>query len=464
MWYSKFFFVNNKEFFKKTACYYFLRTLTMSTITKKNIDPLKELTLIEVEQSLELHGELALSGAKNAVLVIMASLILTKGKSILRNVPNSTDVHQMIWLLQDLGASVFFYPEKKILEIDATSIKNYKVVPEIMKKTRASVLVMGPLLVRFSRAEIALPGGCLIGKRPIDFHIKNFTKMGVVCEVNGDFLCAYVTTLKATRLVLEYPSIGATENLLMAAVMTPGVTHIINAALEPEVLDLIHVLKKMGAKVTIFPPSSLYIEGVSHLSAIDHEVIVDRLEAGCLLLAAAITGGTLSLPQARAEDLDVFLLKLEEMGHVIEREVNQPGIKLIATKSPQAVSLRTAPYPGFPTDLQAPMMAILSLARGVSVIHETVFENRFLQVRELQKMGAQIRIKGDYAHITGVDRLYGTSVIATDIRASCSLVLAGLAAKGKTVIAGVHHWQRGYDALEKKLRMLGAKIELKSAD
>lgn len=434
------------------------------TIANKNIDPTKELTLIQVEQSLGLHGELTLSGAKNAVLVIMASLILTEGKSILTNVPDSTDVHQMIYLLKDLGATVFFCTEKKILEIDTRSIKSYKVSPEIMKKMRASVLVMGPLLARFSRADIALPGGCLIGERPIDFHIKNFTKMGVICEVNGDFLCAHVKMLKAARLVLEYPSIGTTENLLMAAVLTPGTTLIVNAALEPEVLDLIKVLQKMGAIISILPPAIIEIKGVSHLSPIEHEIIVDRLEAGCLLLAAAITGGSLTLPTLRCNDLDVFLLKLEEMGHIIHRGVDELGIRFIATKTPQAISFRTAPYPGFPTDLQAPMMAVLCLALGTSIIHETVFENRFLQVRELQKMGAQIRVKGDYAYITGVDQLYGTSVIATDIRASCALVLAALAAKGRTTIAGIHHWQRGYDALEKKLSFLGAKIILKPTD
>ncbi len=417
---------------------------------------------IVVEQSLGLRGEVSLVGAKNSVLVIMASLILTDGKSILTNVPNSHDVLQMISLLEDLGAEVAFYPEKNLLVVNTATINSYRVKPEIMKKMRASILVMGPLLARFSRAQIALPGGCLIGERPIDFHLKNFEKMGVGMEVDGEFLTAHAPELQATTLVLEYPSVGATENLLMAATLTKGTTRILNAALEPEVLDLIVILQKMGAQISILPPATIEIQGVTSLRPVEHGIMFDRLEAGSLLLAVAITGGEIYLPQADATVLDVFLGKLQEMGHSVERGAQGQGIRLKATTSPRAVSFRTSPYPGFPTDLQAPMMAAQCLAQGTSVIHETVFENRFLHVRELQKMGAQIKIDGDRVRVYGVEELYGTLVIASDIRASCALVIAGLAAKGRTVMTGIHHWKRGYQALDQKLAHLGAKILLKT--
>lgn len=419
---------------------------------------------IIVEQSPNLQGECKLVGAKNAVLVIIASLILTEGKSILKNVPKSDDVLQMIALLEDLGAHIFFDYAANILFVDTSTIQNNKVRPEIMKKMRASILVMGPLLARFGKANIALPGGCLLGKRPIDFHLKNFIKMGTTVEQDGEFITASTPGLKATKIVLEYPSVGATENLLMAATTTKGTTQIVNAALEPEVLDLIEALKKMGARINITAPANIFIEGVEKLNPIEHTIINDRLEVGTLLLATAITGGTITLPDANANHLETFLLMLEEMGHIIKTGPGDIGITLSATKSPKAVSFRTSPYPGFPTDLQAPMMATLCLAEGKSVIHETVFENRFLHIRELQKMGAQITLDGDRATVSGVEELFGTSVIATDIRASCALVIAGLAAKGTTIMTGVNHWTRGYENLEKKLATLGARIKLKTTD
>jgi UDP-N-acetylglucosamine 1-carboxyvinyltransferase len=437
---------------------------TYSQSSVQQIHQFDEAAAFWVEKSLPLQGQVDLVGAKNAVLVIMASLILTEGRSILKNVPCSADVLQMIALLKDLGAEVILYPERNIVEIETSFIRNYRVGIELMKKMRASVLVMGPLLARFSKAYIAMPGGCLIGARPIDFHIKNFTKFGVELTAEQEFLSASVKECKPATIVLEYPSVGATENILMMATLIKGTTRIVNAALEPEVMDLISVLKKMGACIEVLPPATIEIQGVTSLKPIEHTVMVDRLEAGGLLLAAAITGGQIYLPEACSYHLEVFLEKLEEMGHSIDRGPAGRGIKLIATKEPKAVSFRTAPYPGFPTDLQAPMMAALCLAEGKSIIHETVFENRLLHVRELQKMGAQIAIEGDRAYVTGVDELYGTSVIATDIRASCALVLAGLAAKGTTIVTGLQHWRRGYEALEKKLAVLGALIELKTGN
>lgn len=415
---------------------------------------------IVIEQSTGLHGTVHLYGAKNAVLVIIASLLLTKGKSRLTNVPASDDVLNMIQLLENLGAQIFFYPDEHLLEVDTSTVTKWQVNPEIMKKMRASILVMGPLLARFGRADIAAPGGCVIGSRPIDYHLKNFKKMGVTLDEAGDYISARADLLHAHRIVLEYPSVGATENILMAATLTPGITTIINAALEPEVMDLIAVLAKMGAKISIEAPATVHIEGVGALQPIEHAIIADRLEAGALLLAAAITGGTIAIPQALAYTMDVFLLKLEEMGHEILVGPGGLGVTLKATKEPKAVSFKTGPYPSFPTDLQAPMMAALTLAQGTSIVEETVFENRLVHVRELQKMGAQIKVEHNKATITGIDHLYGASVIACDIRASCALVLAGLVAQGSTIMTGIHHWTRGYDGLENKLSLLGGSIKM----
>ncbi len=419
-----------------------------------------EAPYLEVHQSLGLEGQASLSGAKNAVLVIMTSLILSRGVSVVRNVPASDDVFQMITLLESLGAVVIFDEEANILEVDTKNLDGYRVKPEIMKKMRASVLVMGPLLARFGKVELALPGGDVIGERPVDYHIKNFEKMGVSVEQHGDILTACVQHLQHRNLLLEYPSVGATENIMMLAVLTSGTTRIINAALEPEVFDLIESLKKMGARISIETPATIVIDGVEHLSPANHTVMFDRMEASALILAGAITGGYVHVPQAPAHDMGLFLMKMQEMGHTILIGKDGVGVKIKATKTPRAVSLRTAPYPGFPTDMQAPFMAALTLAQGVSTVKETVWENRLTHARELDKMGAQIEIHYDTATIRGVEELYGTHVIASDIRASCCLALAGLAAKGYTTISGVYHWKRGYQSLEGKLRALGASITL----
>jgi len=413
---------------------------------------------IIIEQSHALHGTVDLAGAKNAVLVVMASLILTDGKSVLTNVPANDDVWQMIKLLRDLGAEVTFDPEIHRLEVDTRLITKFSVRSEVMKRMRASVLVMGPLLARFGRSDIALPGGCVIGSRPIDYHINGFKRMGVEVDLEGEYLTAHADNLKANKIVLEYPSVGATENIMMAATLTKGTTRIVNAALEPEVFDLIHILKKMGAHIEIEPPATIVIEGVEMLQPVEHAVIFDRLEAGSMLLAAAMTGGSIELPQAPAFAMDMFLLKLEEMGHQITVGADGIGVSLRATRSPRAVSFKTAPYPGFPTDLQAPMLAAQCVASGSSTIYETVYENRLLHVLELQKMGAQIKIEYNKATVMGVEKLYGASVIATDIRASCALVLAGLVANGMTRMSGINHLARGYEQMPQKLQKLGAHI------
>lgn len=415
--------------------------------------------ILRIDHSGALRGKVEVAGAKNAVLVIIASLLLPRGKSVLTNVPCSDDVGQMMQLLTALGAEVTFDKETHTLTADTSMVCRSAVSAELMKKMRASVLVMGPLLALMRKAEIALPGGCVIGSRPIDLHLKNFKKMGASITMDGESLTASAPALHATTLVLDYPSVGATENILMAAVLTQGVTRIINAAIEPEVMDLVAILKKMGARISVEAPATMSVEGVTELKPVQHEIMPDRLEAGSILLAAAITGGDVEVVNAHAYDMDVFLLKLEEMGHTVIVGEGGRGVRLCATKTPKAVSFKTSPYPGFPTDLQAPTMAALCLAEGVSVIEELVFENRLVHVRELQKMGAQISVEGHKATITGVDALFGANVIASDIRASCALVLAGLVAKGVTHMSGIHHWKRGYDALELKLQALGGRVE-----
>lgn len=420
-------------------------------------------SFFEIQKSQPLNGTTHVAGAKNAVLTIIASLILTHGKSTLRNVPNLSDVHQMIRLLSELGAEVEFNTETNVLTVDTTNLNKYQVNPEIMNKMRASILVMGPLLARFQKANVALPGGCVLGKRPIDFHLKGFEKMGVFTEEYENFLSAFVSPHafqdQDRRILFEYPSVGATENIMMFATMLPGTTTIVNAAIEPEVLDLIDVLQKMGARVECGHGLFITITGVGELKPVEHTIIPDRIEAGSLLLAAAITGGQIHIPNARPDHMDMFLEKLREMGHTIQTD---NGIFFKATNRPRAVNFKTQPYPGFPTDLQAPMIAALCLANGTSEIEETVFDNRLTHTQELQKMGAQITVQNNKAIIRGVEALYGCEVIATDIRASCALVLAGFAAQGSTKMTGLHHWKRGYDNLEHKLSGLGGSIALRA--
>lgn len=426
---------------------------------------MEELAALYIEQSPPLHGNVTLSGAKNAVLVSIASLILTTGKSILKNVPCSADVAQMIELMKILGAQIFFDTTLNELHVDATHITGAQVPADLMDKMRASVLVMGPLLARFGHADITLPGGCLIGERPIDFHLRSFEKMGVHIEQDNTLVKTYTPHgMQPARIVLPYPSVGATENIIMAAALTHGTTTIVNAALEPEVLDLIALLKKMGACIEIMPPAVVVVTGVSSLQPVEYAIMPDRLEAGGLLLAAAMTKGSITIANCDWQSMEVFLEILNHMGHQVMCDASGFGVSLKATHEPIGVkSIKTGPYPGFPTDLQAPTMAALSLARGKSVVYETVFENRLLHVRELVKLGAQITVDGHKATIIGVDTLYGTSVIATDIRASCALVLAGLVAQGTTIMNGLHHWRRGYDNLDTKLVALGARLQLKTS-
>lgn len=413
---------------------------------------------ILVKKSVPLTGEVLVSGAKNAALPIMASLVLTSGISILKNVPHLTDIESMVCLLEELGAVVYADYKTGTLKIDTTQVNRWQVSENVMQKTRASIVILGPLLARFNCADIAFPGGDAIGARPIDYHLKNFKKMGADVSKTLNLISLKAEKLKAQRFVLDYPSVGATQNILMAAVLVPGISYIVNAAFEPEVMDLINVLRKMGAQISLEYPATFKIIGVEKLYPVEYEIMTDRLEAGALLIAAAITGGDITLPNACAQDMELFLMKLEEMGHevIIEQPV---GIRLIASKNPQAVSFKTAPYPGIATDLQPLIMIAQATAKGKCEAIETVFENRFLHVPYLQLMGAQMQVQGSHkALVTGVLQLQGAVVVATDIRASCALVLAGLIAEGSTMVYGVSHWRRGYESLDQKLRFLGAEI------
>lgn len=407
-----------------------------------------------------LQGTVELAGAKNAVLPIIISMILTSGVSRIRRVPASQDVYVLIDMLSGLGARVTFDEEMHELVVDTTDLFAQKIPSEIMQKMRASVLAMGPLLARFGWSELAFPGGDAIGARPIDFHLRAFAAMGAEIENGTDQVKVMAKELVPQRFILDYPSVGATENILMAAVLVPGQSQIVNAALEPEVFDLITVLRKMGAKIDFAFPATIIVHGVKVLHPVEHDVIFDRLEAGTFLLAAAVTGGEITIPGIEFSTIELFVKKLRDMGHKIIPGVNGYGVSIKSTNRPIATTFKTMPFPGFPTDLQAPTTAALCYANGVSVITETVFENRMHHVGELVKMGAQITVSGSVATITGVDRLFGTAVAANDIRVAAALVLAGLRAEGETTISGVHHLERGYDALDEKLRALGACIKI----
>lgn len=415
---------------------------------------------IRVQQSLPLEGNIHLSGAKNSSLAIIASLVLTKGVSVLKNVPASHDILQMIRLIEQLGAETTFDIENNILVVDTTHADGFYVPSAITTTFRASVLILGPLLARHKKASFGFPGGCSIGARPIDYHIKNLEKMGVTFTYHEDYIEAHAEQLHARKLLLEYQSMGATKNLMMVASLTAGTTRICNAAFEPEVFDFIEVLKKMGAQISFEAPSTIVIQGVEKLEPVEHTIMFDRLEAGALLLAGAITAGHIHIPEAPAHTMELFLMKLQEMGHHIIIGDHEQGVTIKGTKKTRAVSIKTAPHPCFPTDLQAPIMTALTLCHGTSKVQETVFENRFGHIQELAKLGAHITLSHGVATIHGVDQLQGTIVEAPDIRASCALVLAGLAANGTTIVQNIHHWKRGYESLELKLQMLGASIEL----
>jgi UDP-N-acetylglucosamine 1-carboxyvinyltransferase len=413
---------------------------------------------IEIEGGVPLKGEVEVSGSKNATLPQIAAALLAPGRSVFRNVPELADIRTMGRLLSHMGAKVARDSETggHTLQIDAADLPRPEAPYELVKTMRASVLVLGPLVARMGRARVSLPGGCAIGARPIDQHLKGLAALGAHIELAHGYVEATARRLRGAQFVFDLPTVTGTENLLMAAALADGRTVLENCAREPEVGALASVLTRMGARIEGAGTSTISVEGVRELRPADVEVIPDRIEAGTLLAAALITGGDVLVRRARAEDMDALLVKLREAGAKIAAE--RDGLRLRAPAKPDAVDFVTAPFPGFPTDLQAQLMACMTVARGASRVVETVFENRFMHVQELSRMGAEIHVDGHTAVVKGTDKLSGAPVMATDLRASASLVLAGLRAEGVTTVHRVYHLDRGYESLEKKLRFLGARV------
>jgi UDP-N-acetylglucosamine 1-carboxyvinyltransferase len=403
-----------------------------------------------------LEGEIAVSGAKNAALPIMCAALLTARPLALSNVPRLMDIATMAKLLAQMGVQVE-RPSPNEFSLQAQDIKDPTASYELVKTMRASVLVLGPLLARCGRARVSLPGGCAIGMRPVDQHVKGLQAMGAHITIEHGYMHAAAERLKGARIVMDMVTVTGTENLMMAAVLAEGTTLLENAAREPEVVDLARCLGTMGAKIEGAGSSVIRIEGVAALGGAAHRVMPDRIEAGTYLAAAAACGGKVRLTGAAPDSLDASLEKLREAGAVINSHTDSVEIEM--ARRPSAVSVRTAPYPGFATDMQAQFMALATVARGTAVITETIFENRFMHALELQRLGADIAIQGNSAVVKGVERLQGASVMATDLRASAGLVIAGLVADGQTLIERIYHLDRGYETLEKKLGALGARIE-----
>ncbi len=410
-----------------------------------------------IEGGRRLCGEVPISGAKNAALPILAATLLSETPVALGNIPHLRDITTMLELLGGMGVK-FLVDEKMVIEADASHIHSPLAPYELVKTMRASILVLGPLLARFGEAVVSLPGGCAIGARPVDLHLKGLTAMGAEIQVENGYIHATAKRLNGSRLVLDQVTVTGTENLLMAAVLAQGKTIIENAAREPEVTDLAIFLNQMGAKIRGIGTDVLEIEGVEALgkTGLHYEVQPDRIETGTYLTAAAITQGRVKTTQTRPDLLDSVLDKLREAG--AEIETGSDWIELDMPKRPRAVSLRTAPYPAFPTDMQAQLMALNSISQGVGVITETIFENRFMHVLELRRLGADITIEGNTAICRGVEKLQGAPIMATDLRASASLVLAALAAQGETIVDRIYHIDRGYEQIEEKLAQLGAVI------
>lgn len=403
-----------------------------------------------------LTGEIRISGAKNAALPILAATLLTDGPVTVGNIPHLHDVTTTMELLGRMGVELVVDETMKI-EVDASSIREFYAPYELVKTMRASILVLGPLLSRHGEALVSLPGGCAIGSRPVNLHIHGLAKMGADIEVEGGFIRARAKRLKGTRLVMDLVTVTGTENLMMAATLAQGTSVIENAAREPEVVDLANCLISMGARIEGAGTDTITIEGVDSLTGTHYDVLPDRIESGTFLVAAAITGGSVKIKDTRPAMLDAILEKLEEVGATLE--VGEDWIKLDMTgRRPSAVSVRTSPYPAFPTDMQAQFTALNVVAEGTGVISETVFENRFMHVHELQRMGADIRLEGNTAVTQGVEQLTAAPVMATDLRASASLVLAGLVAEGDTIVDRIYHIDRGYEGIEEKLAKLGARI------
>lgn len=410
-----------------------------------------------------LVGAVKTSGAKNAVLPIIAASILGTTPSHLDEVPMLEDVHTISEVLKCLGLAVECSPEKNVLDIDSTEITSYEAPYELVRTMRASFLVMGPLLARIGKARISMPGGCAIGARPIDIHLKGFEALGVKIEQGHGYIEASAPEgLKGTSIYFDFPSVGATENIMMAASLAEGTTILENAAEEPEIVDLANYLNKMGAKIRGAGTDTIRIEGVDKLHGADYTIIPDRIEAGTYMIAAAMTGGDVVVENVLPEHQKPLIAKLREAGAVVEEDIDK--VRVIGKNPLKAVSIKTLPYPGFPTDMQAQMMAMMVIAEGRSKVTETVFENRFMHVVELNRMGAQISTEGRSAVIDGPCKLTGCDVRATDLRAGAAMILAGLVAEGTTRIGDLHHIDRGYENIVTKLKNLGADIERVDVD
>lgn len=411
---------------------------------------------IIVKKSAPLRGTVKIDGAKNAVLPIIAATLLAEGKSVLKGVPNLRDVHVISDLLRHLGAEVTY--EGTTLTVDASNITTCEAPYELVRKMRASFLVMGPLLARFNHTKISMPGGCAIGTRPIDLHLKGFKSLGAEVEIDHGFIEAKTEKLTGNKLYLDFPSVGATENIMMAAALAEGTTIIENAAEEPEIVDLANFLNEMGANVKGAGTNTIKIKGVESLKGAEHTVIPDRIEAATYMVAAAMTKGDITVENVLMEHLKPIIAKLRETGcEIIEME---NAVRVIGPEVLKPIDIKTLPHPGFPTDVQAQFMAMLTIANGTAVVIETVFENRFMHVAEFNRMGADIKIEGRSAIVNGVDKLYGAKVNATDLRAGAALILCGLIAEGETQIGEIYHIQRGYVDIDKKIRALGGNIEI----
>ena len=402
-----------------------------------------------------LHGEVRISGAKNAALPIVAAALLTKDTLALTNMPVLNDIGTMIKLLEQMG--VTSERAGHALSLTAAHIGNPVAPYEMVKTMRASILVLGPLLARFGEAKVSLPGGCAIGARPVDLHIKGLEAMGAKIEIEAGYILAKASRLKGGKIFMDTVTVTGTENLMMAACLANGTTVLENSAREPEVVDLAECLIKMGAKIRGHGSDVITIEGVDALHGAEHAVMPDRIETGTYLVAVAAAGGNVTLTHARADTLDAVLDKLSEAGATITRGDRSIGISMNA--QPKAVNLKTAPYPAFPTDMQAQFIALNAIASGTGIVTETIFENRFMHVQEMLRLGAKIDVEGNTAIVHGVERLTGATVMATDLRASACLVIAGLVAEGETIVDRIYHLDRGYEKIEQKLTGIGARIE-----
>lgn len=402
-----------------------------------------------------LIGEVEVSGSKNAVLPVFAASLLAEGENLFHQVPNLMDVRTIIRVLSNLGVKVG--KEEKSYRVDATDISTHEAPYELVKTMRASILVLGPLVARMGKARVSLPGGCAIGARPVNLHLMGLEALGAKIEIRHGYIEAEAHGLRGASITFDTPTVTGTENLMMAAAMAKGKTTLQNAAMEPEVMELADVLIKMGAKIKGAGTSVIEIEGVKSLHAIEHTVIPDRIEAGTLMVAAGLTRGNIKLLRCPLHHMEAIVKKLRQSGMEIEPEGD--GARVVGNRRIRSVDVKTLPYPGFPTDMQAQFMVLMSLAKGLSVISETIFENRFIHVSELIRMGADIRIVGNSAIIQGVENLSGAPVMASDLRASASLVVAGVGAEGVTEVSRVYHLDRGYEGLDKKLAQLGANIK-----